>query len=65
MQNPDFTKAALIVSAVGVLAVMYIMQEFLLGGLVANIICTALLTLVLVFFFGRLNSFKKTQNKKD
>lgn len=65
MQSMGFAKAVLIASAVGVLAIMYIMQEFLIGGVLANIVCTALLSLALIFFFGRLNSFKKTQNKKD
>lgn len=65
MQNSYFAKAVLISSAVGVLVVMYIMQEFLIGSFVTNIACSVLLTLALVFFFARLNSYKKAQNKKD
>jgi len=65
MQNPYFAKAALIFSAVGVLVLMYIVQEYLIGSLIANIVCTLLLALAILFFFIRLNSYKKEQNKKD
>ena len=65
MQNPYFAKFTLIASAVGVIIIMYVMQEFLIGSFAKNIACAVVLLFVLILFFGMLNSFKKRQNKGD